>query len=211
MYPVRLTIFIISAILAGALFFLLFFYKPLKRNIWRKNVARMFYNKVNRINLDNDYFLLNDLLLNLSGEYFHIDHVLGGEKYIYVITDKFYEGAIVPSTHDPSWTYYTMKERKQMISNPLLDNRSYIDRLSIVSLVDKRLMIGIVLVNDDCFVAPYTNEPGSSQLIPLSKLEKTIQFYESQDVVPLDQEELRHMFVDLHNLSGRTHGRATNE
>ena len=75
----------------------------------------MFYNKVNRINLDNDYFLLNDLLLNLSGEYFHIDHVLGGEKYIYVITDKFYEGAIVPSTHDPSWTYYTMKERKQMM------------------------------------------------------------------------------------------------
>src|SRR5574344_108566 len=208
-YPVRLAIFIISVILASALFFLLFFYRPIKRYVWRKNVARMFYTKIHRINLDNDYFLLNDLLLRVGSEnYFHIDHILGGEKYIYVITDCYYEGAIVPHAYDPAWVYYTIKGRKEMIPNPLLANQAYLERLGIAAGgVNPTLMIGIVLVNDDCFVAPYDNEKGSSQLIPLSKLEKTIEFYEGQDVSRLNQVELHRIFVDLHELNVTNHGR----
>jgi len=207
---VRLAIFVVAALLAAGLFFLLFFYKPIRRYVWRKNVARMFYTKVNRINLDNDFFLLNDLLLKVGSEdYFHIDHILGGLKYIYVITDCYYEGAVVPSAYGPAWTYYTVKERKEMISNPLLANRAALERLGIISGVNASLMIGIVLVNDDCFLAPYQNERGFTQLVPLSKLTKTIEFYENQNVAPLVQEELRRIFVDLHELNGRNHGRTT--
>lgn len=208
-YPVRLSIYIVALIAVSALFFLLFFYKPLKRYVWRKNVSRMFYGKVNRVNLDNDYFLLNDVLLKVgSDDYFKIDHILGGGKYLYVITDCYYEGAIVPGS-DPSWTYFTVRERKERIPNPLLANQSYLERLSIVSGVSSSLMVGLVLVNDDCFIAPYENVAGRSQLIPLSKLRKTVEFYEKSDVAPLNQEELRHIFVDLHELNARNHGRAS--
>ena len=211
-YSVRLAVFCVTAVLAASLFFLLFFYKPIKRRVWRKNVARMFYTKVNRVNLDNDYFLLNDVLLKVGSEgYFHIDHILGGGKYVYVITDRYYEGAVVPTAYDPAWVYYTMRERKEAIPNPLLENKAVLERLGIVSGVNATLMVGLVLVNDDCFVAPYENEKGYSQLVPLSKLAKTIEFYEGQDLAPLNQEELRRIFVDLHNLNARNHGKVTTE
>jgi hypothetical protein len=205
-YSVRLAIFIVLVLLLGAAFFALFFYEPIKNSIWRHNPTKMFAKKLYRVALDGDYFLLNDLLLPVgSQDFVRINHVLGGNKYLYVISDCYYEGALVPNATDTAWTYYTKKDKKQQIPNPLLANKAAVEKLAIAGGIDPSLLVGLVVVNDDCFLAPFENVQGSSQLVSLARLEKTIGAYEGQDVVSLNQEQLFQIVNDLHELSAKNH------
>ena len=55
----------------------------------------MYYNKVRRVVLDNDFYLVNSFAnKTASQEPFHIDHIVIGDKFIYCIRDRYYDGAI---------------------------------------------------------------------------------------------------------------------
>lgn len=200
-YNVRVTIFSLIVIVLAVLFFLLFFYRPLKCEIQRKNLAKTFYNAVMRVARNGDYYLINGLKVRLDGNnYLSIDHVLAGDKYIYVITDRYFEGAINVRLNDERWINYRKDDRKLDLINPLFENRFALERLSIASGINSAFMIGIVLINDDCFINQLEAQDEENLLVPISKLERVISTYEAKNVRPFVQRELWQAVQDLHEL-----------
>ena len=206
---VRLTLFIVCAILVGLSFLLWFCYAPIKKIVWRKAHDKLFYRKVLKVARDGDFYLINNLPLQTGGSSsLVIDHIIGGDKFIFVITDRFYDGALNVKTNEPSWFYYRKGDKKIDIPNPLLANRFAVDRFSIASGINTSFMVGIVLVNDDCFLNPFVSDENESLLVPVSQLEKLIFLYEKKpDVKPFVKKELWQTIQDLHELGEKNHVR----
>jgi hypothetical protein len=199
---VRITIFVIAAIFMAAFFLVLFFYKPVKRYVFRHHMARVFYHKVLVVVRNQDYFFVNDLSLPAgSGQALHIDHVIAGEKFIYVVTDYYFEGAIAPRAFDNYWVYYKKRNRKTLIPNPFNENKAAVELLAMNSGINSSYFVGIVMINDDCFVTPYENTPNAPQLIPVGKLASTIADYEKKDVAPFSSSQLYQAIHDIHDLN----------
>ena len=113
-----------------------------------------------------------------------------GQKYIYVIRDRYYPGAISAKEDDQKWIFYKGKSKK-IISNPLLLNRLRADRLSLISNMSPDYFISIVLVNNDCLMTPMTNTKSDSFLVSLKKFPELIKVLESQEgVEPLKEEQV---------------------
>lgn len=197
---VRLTIFIVICVLLGLFFLFLFLYPPIK-NFLRKNyTVRSYYKKIMRVAEDNDYYLINQWAMKWGegkNEGIHIDHILFGNKYIYVIKDRYYRGAITAKAEDRSWVYYRSKKSKKYIDNPLLLNKIRADRLSISANQPRQYFVSIVLVNDDCLVTPFHNLDDGNYLLSLSQLPKFINNYESRKVKPFSEKELSAVVRDL--------------
>jgi hypothetical protein len=205
-YESRLTVFVVLCVFLGAAFLFLFLYRPVKHLLFKKNPTRAFYSKVMKVAKYHDFYLINDLKLNLSGsDYVHIDHILAGDRYIYVITDCYLDGALSAKPEDPLWVYYKRGGKKESIPNGLKANRVAMERLSIVTGIDSSFLVGIVLVNDDCFVTPFDNVEGEPVLTPVGNLEKLVMTYEKKEVKPFVQEELQQAILDLHEMSEKAH------
>jgi hypothetical protein len=199
---VRETIFVVAAVIVGAAFLVWFFLTPVKHFLWRHNLSHVFYNAVMRVARNGDYYLISNLRLKMGKDDFvKIDHLIGGDKFIYVITDEYYEGAINASPSDSRWVYYKKGGRKSDIPNPLLFNKLAMERLSIQSGISSSFLVGIVLINDDCFVNAFENSEGEVLLVPISKLEKVVGAYEKKDVEPFVKKELWQIVHDLHELN----------
>lgn len=206
-YQVRLTIFICASVIVGLAFFVWFFYAPIKRLVWRRNLAELFYAKVMKVARDGDYYLINKVSVKRGGSgSLLIDHILGGDKYIYVITDCYFEGAINAKSDDQRWVYFKKKGLKEDIVNPLSVNQFALESLSMQSGISSSFLVGIVLINDDCFVNRFDNGDPSSLLVPVSKLEKVVGAVEAKNVTPFVKKELWQTIHDLYELSEKNHG-----
>ncbi len=204
-HDVRLGVFIAFAILMGAFFAWLFLKAPFRRWKAKKNIAAAYFPTVNRTVLHGDYYLINDFRRGDGPSAVRIDHIVGGDKYIYVITDRYFDGAISGMSEDNTWVFYSRRGKKQPIENPLLANRNMLNRLSIVSGINSSFLVGVVLVNDECFVSRLDREgDGTSRLVGLSGLEALIEDYENRDVTPFVKQELWQTIHDLHEL-GKEH------
>lgn len=147
----------------------------------------------------HDYYLVNDIRYKLGGsDYVYIDHVLGGDKYIYVITDVYYEGAITARNDDAHWVNYLKNGKKIKINNPLMLSKVAVDRFSKASGINTSFLVGVVLVNDDCFVTPFENHRGEPVFVALSRLGKVISAYEKDDISPFVGTELKNAMIALH-------------
>lgn len=206
---VRLTVFIIIALLVGLGFLVWFFYAPVKRLLWRHNEARMFYSHVMKTARDGDFYLLNNLKLSVGNDSILINHVLGGDKFLYVITECYYEGALSVKPTEHTWIHYQQNGTKEKIASPFDANHFAMERLSTISGISSSFMVGVVLINDDCFLNTFA--PGESEilLVPVSRLEKIVMAYEKRDVKPFVKKELWQAIHDLHEMSGKTNGKVT--
>jgi len=207
-YEVKLTLFIVCAVLIGLVFLFWFFYQPVKKIIWRRAHEKLFYHKVLKVARDGDFYLVNNLMLETGGSTnVMIDHIIGGDKFIFVISDRYYDGALNAKANEASWFSYRKGGKKIDIANPLLENRFAMDRLSIASGINTSFMIGIVLVNDDCFLTPFVSDENESLLVPVSQLEKLVFLYEKKPgVKPFVKKELWQTIQDLHELGEKNHG-----
>lgn len=185
-YKVELALFIVLAIAAGLLFLVWFGYSPLKRFLYRYHTVRMYYRKVYRVALDNDFYLINKFSNRTAElEEFHIDHILIGNKYFYCIRDRYYDGAVAAKEENPSWIFFN-KDKGRYIPNPLITNKLRVQRLSLMSGIEEKMFISIVLINDDCYLTPYDPVSEDNFLSSLKDFPKLIEELESRDVLPLD-------------------------
>ncbi len=196
-YEARLALFIVVASLLGILFFLWFFYKPIKRKIYSKRPNRLFYKKIRQIVLDHDYYLINEMGIKEGDYEVKIDHLIGGDKFLYLIFDLYCEGGISLNPDDKKWIVYD-KNGKHYIDSPLDAAESILAKLSARSGIEAGYMVAIVVVNDDCFLSPYHNRGNSPLLVPLSRLAETIAKSESADVADLRSEELYNTIRNLY-------------
>lgn len=185
-FPVEIALFSVCLSAAALLFAFWVLYAPVKRFFYKHRTVRAYYKKVYQVALDGDYYLINDFSNKTAGEEeFHVDHILIGNKFIYCIRDRYYDGAVVATQHNKAWIFYK-KQKATYVPNPLLKNRVRVERLSLMGDTDPRIFVSVVLINDDCFITPFETD-GSNQeyVVSLRQLPRLIRDLESDPDVPL--------------------------
>lgn len=182
---VEYSIYFVSLTICVILFLTWVLYGPIKRFLMKHYTIRMYYRKVNRIVLDNDFYLINNFENKTGDQDFHIDHIVIGEKFIYCIRDRYFDGALVVKEDNDGWLYYHGR-KKTIVPNSLSMNLLRVERLSLMSGIDQKLFVSIVVINDDCLITPFELTKENSFLVSLKRLPKLIDYIESQDVEILD-------------------------
>lgn len=202
-YNVEFTLFIVLACTAGLAFLFWFLYGPIKRFLYAHHTVRMYYKKVCRVALDNDFYLINQFTNSTAElEEFHIDHILIGNKFFYCIRDRYYDGALAAKESNPSWIFFR-KNKARYITNPLDLNKLRVQRLSLMSGIDEQMFISIVLINDDCYLTPYQPTSTDNYLSSLKDFPKLIEQLEAREVDPLDPREISVAARDFSELNRR--------
>lgn len=204
-FEVKLTIFIVAAVFVAVLLGIWFFYTPLKKRKFRHAPKEAFYKTVRKVADDGDYYLVNNVKFDMGdGTIINIDHLLGGDKFLYVIMDRYFEGAINATAEDFYWVYYLKDHKntlKKEIPSPLIETKNIVNRLSLVSGLQINYLVGIVLINKDCFVSRFENVEGEVQLVPTNRLLEVISSYESKEVEAFNGEDLHRVIHEIHDLS----------
>ena len=118
-----------------------------------------------------------------------INHVLCGNKYIYLINSYYFNGDITGTISDRALIYVPKKGQKKYINNPLLSMKKLLERLSMVTNLDPDLFIGIVLVNDGVGI-DINGESNTYFLTNRNKLNSLIKELEARPISMIDQKQL---------------------
>jgi len=194
--------FIVTATLAGLLLVFIVLFKPIKRHAFRRNFIRIYGRMIYKIALDYDFYLINQFgLVREENAIKTIDHILFGSKWIYVIKDCCYFGAILAKENDASWIHYISKKKKRYIDNPLKTNAENLNQLSMITQIDKNMLISIVVINDDCHIEPFERTSKTNFFVPRNQLPKLIKALENQEVESIDEVALDRAVKDIYRLN----------
>ena len=165
-------------------------YFPISHAYKAKHFQIHYYKKVYRVALDNDFFLINQYVFKIdNSKVASVDHILFGNKYIYVLSSKYYQGDLVGKYHDKSLIFISHKGKKCYTDNPYNQVKFLASKLSSSTGVDPSLMIGIVLVNDDCKVA-VDSDSKQFYIIQRKRFAALIKAIESRPVGEINQNQL---------------------
>ena len=129
-----------------------------------------------------------------------IDHLVFGDKFIYAIKDLYFQGGLLGKANDKEWQYYSFKQRKNdyvYIPNPFHINKKRIEKLSLITGLDRHLFISIILVNNEAIIdrIPLSND--SEYIINIRNFEKLIKAIEARDVPPFKDDVLAKAVLDI--------------
>jgi len=173
--------------------------KIFKRAVWRK---------LYRLAQSKDYYLLNKVYVNTELDTLHIDHLLVGDKYIYVIASRYYESNLRGDSYvAPKWEV-TSKEGTVIreITNPVIYNEKRTICLAKFLGWNKNkspMFISIVVVNNsvDCEIKNTAISPYSF-IVNKRDLAKQIKMIEKKSKFPsFDGESLQKIIDRIHRLS----------
>ena len=86
--------------------------------------------KLKKFAVDHDFPLLSDVVIQIrEDKYVKIDHIMIGNKYIYVIACKCYYGYLNAKAIDEKWVLYK-RDKLVHVDNPLKNNEKRIKILS---------------------------------------------------------------------------------
>ena len=199
-YEVRLTIYIVAAVIVGLLLIAWLIYSPIKKRLWHHKTTEMFYRRVMKVTNYFDFYLVNDIKVK-SGTVAvgKIDHIIGGNKYLYIISQCYFDGVIEARSDDKIWVFFSKDDKKCDFKNPIQVNNEIINAFCLSTNISKNFIKGIVIINDDCFVQRLDSGVGETILVPVSKLEEVIRKYEQDDVKPFSDMALKQVILDLHD------------
>ena len=203
--PVGFTIFICALIFILLLLLFLIIFPFAKRHYNFKNFQKIYYKEIRKIAEINDYYLINNLVIKNNNQLIcRIDHVLFGDKYIYVIKDRYYRGAISGKKEDSTWFFYSNQKKQFEMDNPMAMNEKRLEKLSLVTNIDKSFFISILVINDNCVVKT-ANELNKNNSFIVSKknLRKLIKNIEKRNVKNMDQKQLEFAVQDISRLYGK--------
>ena len=172
------------------IFLVICIYFPITHFYYRKHFQIHYYKRVYRVALDNDYYLINQFVFKIdSSKVASVDHILFGNKYIYVLSSKYYQGDLVGKYQDKSLIFISHRGKKCYTDNPYNQVKFLASKLSSSTGIDASLMIGIVLVNDDCKVA-VQSESKQFYIIQRKRFASLIKAIESRPVEEINQSQL---------------------
>lgn len=203
--PVGFTVFVIGIILICIFLLFLILYPSIKKHYAFKNFQKIYYRQIRKIADINDYYLINHLVIRNNNQLVcRIDHVLFGEKYIYVIKDRYYRGAIDGKKDDVMWFFYSSDNKKYEMENPMLINEKRVEKLSLITQIDQSFFISIVIVNDNCIIKNAQDlNKDNSFIVSKKNLKKLIKMIEKRNVKKMDQRQLEYAVQDISKLYGR--------
>ena len=172
--------------------------------IYKKWYAKKHYKEATYIKLsglanENDYLLLNNYTINFDESHVGvIDHILISKKYIIVINDFPISGVVSGEMRDRSLRVVKGHKDIKNISNPLNYNINLIKRLNIYHRLDRELVKGLVVINNDSEIA-ISRSTDQFQMIRRKDLAKTIREIDKADVKNLKQCDVENFINKLYN------------
>jgi hypothetical protein len=203
-HEVRLTLWIVSAVLvfAGLAFWII--YPRVKHRLSQENYKRFDYDVIARLVKNNDYYLINSFTFETGSTPLVIDHLIGGDKYLYVVIDYFIPGTLeVDPRLKYAMVYRKGNEKLEMLS-PYEMARADIERLSTLSGSPSEYIVGIALINDDAVVLGNAHPSADLYLSTPHQIGKIIRSYEKRDVKPFVSSQLWQAIQDLHAIKVQT-------
>ena len=189
--------FIIIVPIVLILFSAVCLYFPISHAYNRKHFQIHYYKRVYKVALENDYFLINQFVFKIdSTKLANVDHILFGNKYIYVLSSKYYQGDLVGKYHDKSLIFISHRGKKCYTDNPFNQVKTLASKLSSSTGIDASLMIGIVLVNDDCKVAVQSDSK-QFYIIQRKRFASLIKAIESRPVCDINQNQLQKAVLSI--------------
>jgi len=142
--------------------------------------SRRVSSKLKKFAIDHDFPLLSNVVIQVrENKFIKIEHILFGNKYIYVITSKCYYGYLRADTIDEKWLLYR-KDKLIHLDNPLKNNEKRIRILA--NLIDDNMdnFVNVVFLSRPVVVSKVVvSRPG--ELILLEKdFAKKIEKYEKK-------------------------------
>lgn len=195
------TLFVILAIFLGLAIVFTIAFPIIYRCVCEKKYHEIFGKKLYRLAMHKDYYLINTFITKTRNRSkVHVDHLLFGNKYIYVFSDFYVTGDLYGKVDDHSFLLRSKKRKSEYIDNPLLKAKERAHKLALILNFDDSMFIPIVLVNDACNLV---NCYGNKSLIYCKDLRHIIKQHEDDDVKPLNQEQLMYAVHDISNLNER--------
>ena len=182
--------FVIIVPIVVVLFLAIVLYFPISASYRRSHFQIRFYKRVYQVALENDYYLINQFYFKVdSNKVAKADHIIFGDKYIYVILSKYYEGDLVGKSSDKSLIFISHKGKKCYTDNPINQSKQLASKLSSSTGLDASLLIGITLINDDCKVEVQSDSK-QFYIIQRKKFPALIKAIESRPVEPINAAQL---------------------
>ena len=185
----------IAAVILVILLTVIFVYKK-----WyaKKHYKEATYFILSKIAKENDYLLLNNYTINFDESHIGvIDHILISKKYIIVINDFPISGVVSGEMRDRSLRVVKSNKDIKNISNPLNYNINLIKRLNIYHRLDRELVKGLVVVNNDSEIV-MENSGDQFQMIRQKDLKKIIRRIDKVDVKNLKQGDVENFINKLY-------------
>ena len=200
--PMQIVYIVIVVLVVSAGIFLAIYIPMLKKK--QKTDFKYFYYKyIYKVAMDNDYYLINNFLFKIDDSYVgRIDHILFGNKYIYIINDSYFDGDIDGKENDKSIILINRAGKKIYSDNPLLANQKLLKRLSIITGIDATLMVGVCLINNDCQCGVRTSSK-SSYIVQAKKFKALVKAIESRDIGDINKEQLANAVKAIDKLNRR--------
>lgn len=197
----QITFIVIVSVIAGLLLIVLISIPAIKY-FRKKKYRELSYLKIKDVVLNNDYYLINNFRFKIDDKKtVLIDHIIGGEKYFYIISDYYYgRGSLTGRVEDQSLIFENSKGKKSYTDNPVLENKKLLSRLSNVTGIEPSLMVGLVLVNNSCPVSIQSNSK-QFYIIQKKQLAPLIKAIESRNISEINANELAYAFKILDELN----------
>ena len=160
--------------------------------------------KIKKFARDRDFLFLTDVFLPVdNNKAILIDDIILGNKYIYVISQKHWDGYVKGFEYDTKWLL-TMKVRTNYVDNPLIGNRYKVQTLMrfLKERTDENIVNIVTLGNNSKF-NPIQTQP-LENVIKMKMLFKLIDDYEKNSPFnDIKEEELERIALSLHEESIR--------
>ena len=171
------------------LFAYLIFQPIIKEALEKKTFLKNFYTSVYQLAIDKDFYVINDVVLEIDTKFIHFNHILFGDKYIYCICDSYMDGPVSGKFSDNQWFMYRNNGNIEHIKNPLILHRS---RLSYVtsSLRAEELFVGLFVVNKSCIVDEIVDIPDNIALVNEEEFRDYILKREKENIPPINTLQL---------------------
>lgn len=160
--------------------------------------------KIKKFARDRDFLFLTDVFLPVdNNKAILIDDIILGNKYIYVISQKHWDGYVKGFEYDTKWLL-TMKVRTNYVDNPLIGNRYKVQTLMrfLKERTDENIVNIVTLSNNSKF-NPIQTQP-LENVIKMKMLFKLIDDYEKNSPFnDIKEEELERIALSLHEESIR--------
>ena len=189
-------LFLILAPIVVITILVFFVILPIRERQIKNHFREYCYKQIYKLAFDEDYYLINDFSFKVDGKSVSIDHILFGNKYFYVIIDTYLPGDLIGKENDKSLILIDKHNQKFYTENQFQTCKLLMDYLKAKTGIDKELLIGIAIVNNDCKVGVESNSK-QFYIIQRNKFKKLVKAIENREVAKINQIEMDNFVKSL--------------
>lgn len=154
----------------------------------------------------DDFYLINHFTYTVDeSTRTKVDHILFGDKFIYIIICKYFEGDISGKDNDNSLIFQSRTGKNYYTANPITEVKNITTNLSMISGIDPDYMIGLVMVNDNCRVA-IQSDSKQFYVIQKKRLDALVHAIESRPLGKMNEKRLYEAVHVIDKLNEKNNG-----